>query len=226
MPNALHRQAEPELMDETEEAYAYALADFADVNAAFVDRLCELSEDLPEAMALDLGTGPGDIPVRVARAKPGWRIWAVDASWAMLEHAKEAYSKANTVSSMGLLMSDAKVLPICNHCLDVVFSNSILHHINQTAMLWNDIKRVAKPGALVFLRDLARPASASDALDIVRKHAAKESQLLREEYYRSLLSAYTVDEIQDQLETAGLDTFQVKQVTDRHLDIWGVMASA
>ncbi|MFO7974071.1 MAG: class I SAM-dependent methyltransferase [Candidatus Hydrogenedentota bacterium] len=223
MADGLHRQAEPEVMDETEEAHAYAVADFAEVNAAFVERLCELSENIPAALALDLGTGPADIPMRVAQAKPDWRIWAADASWAMLEHGREVCKKANVATATGLLLADAKLLPICSRSLDVIFSNSILHHINDTASLWNEIKRVAKPGALIFLRDLARPGSSSDALDIVRKHAGNESKLLREEYYRSLLSAYTVEEIQQQLESAGLDTFEIKQVTDRHLDIWGIM---
>lgn len=213
-------------MDETEEAHAYAVADFAGVNAAFVERLRELSEDIPVAAALDLGTGPADIAVGVAQAKPGWRMWAVDASWAMLVHGRAACAKAGIENTTGLLLADAKRLPIHSHSVDAVFSNSILHHINDTGLLWDEINRVAKPGALVFLRDLARPGSAADALDIVRKHAGDESKLLREEYYRSLLSAYTVDEVLRQLDRAGLDTLEVKQVTDRHLDIWGAMPGA
>ena len=54
MSDGLHRQAEPEIMDEAEEAYAYALADFAEVNAAFVERLRELSSGRDTAVALDL----------------------------------------------------------------------------------------------------------------------------------------------------------------------------
>jgi len=226
MSDGLHRQAEPEIMDEAEEAYAYALADFAEVNAAFVERLRELSSGRDTAVALDLGTGPADIPVRVARARPRWRIWAVDASHAMLQLGLDACKKANAAATIGLLLADAKSLPIRGHSIDVVFSNSILHHITDTGLLWKEIKRVAKPGALVFLRDLARPGSASDALDIVSKHAGNESPLLREEYYRSLLSAYTVEEIVCQLDMAGLDALEVEQVTDRHLDVWGVIPAA
>ena len=77
------RQPEPELMDDAAEALAYAAADFSDVNQAFADRLAELAGPLVEAEAADLGTGPGDIPIRVARARPRWHITALDAAPAM-----------------------------------------------------------------------------------------------------------------------------------------------
>ena len=80
MPEPMPRQPEPELMDLQAEADAYARADFADVNQAFADRLVALAGHLERARAVDLGTGPGDIPVRLARAMPGWHITAVDAS--------------------------------------------------------------------------------------------------------------------------------------------------
>lgn len=226
MSDGLHRQAEPEVMDEIEEAQAYAVADFDAENAAFVDRLCELSKGLDACIALDLGTGPADIPARLATQKPRWRTWAADASWPMLIHGKESLGHVRDRQSIGLLQADAKRIPMRTRSVDVVFSNSILHHINDTATLWNEIKRVAKPGALVFLRDLTRPHCASDALDIVRIHAGKESKLLQQEFYRSLLSAYTVEEVENQLQSARLDTLKVKQVTNRHLDIWGRITRA
>jgi ubiquinone/menaquinone biosynthesis C-methylase UbiE len=62
----MQRRPEPELMDQVEEAVAYAAADFASVNRAFVDRLMELvgSNDRPIQL-LDLGCGPGDIPIDI-----------------------------------------------------------------------------------------------------------------------------------------------------------------
>ena len=177
MPDGLHRQAEPELMDEADEALAYAVADFAEVNVAFVERLCELAKGRERAVALDLGTGPADIPVRLAKVKPGWRIYAADASWAMLTHARALLETSG--AGVGLLMADAKRLPVGKRSVDVIFSNSILHHINETVLFWSEIKRIAKPGTLIFLRDLARPRSAADALDIVRSDSIQASKIGR-----------------------------------------------
>jgi ubiquinone/menaquinone biosynthesis C-methylase UbiE len=217
----MKRQPEPEWMDLPDEADAYARADFAEVNAAFVERLAELAADRSGILAVDLGTGPGDIPMRVARTRPGWRILATDVSHAMLKLARQVLAAAGLADRVALLETDAKKLPLPDRSAQVVFSNSILHHITDNHRLWAEIRRIAAPGSLIFLRDLARPADESAARAIVDQYAVAESALLQEEFYRSLLAAYTPAEVRDQLARAGLDFLEVAMVTDRHLDVWG-----
>jgi len=215
------RRPEPEFMDDKAEVEAYARADFADVNQAFVDRLLELVGSCQKATALDLGTGPGDIPVRAARARPRWRVVAMDCSYPMLRFARRTIENAGVSACIELALADAKLLPLRSHTFDVIFSNSILHHINDVDRFWAELKRVAVAGATVLLRDLARPSSPEAARKIVQQYAEKESALLRQEYYRSLLSAYTVEEVHNQLRRTGLKQLRVEMVTDRHLDIFG-----
>ncbi len=66
--------------------------------------------------------------------------------------------------------------------------------------------------------DAESPAAAKT---LVQHHAGNESALLQEEFYRSLLAAYTVEEVKEQLATAGLSGLTVAQVTNRHLDVFG-----
>jgi ubiquinone/menaquinone biosynthesis C-methylase UbiE len=221
MPSRLERRAEPELMDDAEEARAYAETDFSDVNAAFVERLLELAGERKAATALDLGTGPGDIPIRLHRLRPDWRLSAVDGSAAMLEHARKAERDAGLDGAIDWVLADAKRTPLAPRSFDVVFSNSILHHITDADRLWAEIGRLGKPGADVFLRDLARPDDEAAASQIVRKYAGNASELLQAEFFRSLLSAYTCDEVRAQLDQAGLAVLEVRMATDRHLDIFG-----
>jgi hypothetical protein len=61
------------------------------------------------------------------------------------------------------------------------------------------------------------------ARGIVQQYAAHEPVLLQEEYYRSLLSAYTPEEMRAQLDDAGLACLQVARVSDRHVDVFGRM---
>ncbi len=219
------RQPESELMDDAVEAAAYADANFAEVNEAFVDRLTELARDShPPLRALDLGTGPGDIPIRLSRKAPGWVITAVDDAPAMLAIARADLARRHPSASVRFVRADAKDLPFSEESFDVIFSNSILHHITDTGAFWGELKRVAVDGALVFVRDLARPASADAAADLVAEHAGGESPLLKEEFHRSLLSAYTPDEVRSQLANAGLEGLRVELVTDRHLDVHGRVA--
>jgi ubiquinone/menaquinone biosynthesis C-methylase UbiE len=103
----------------------------------------------------------------------------------------------------------------------VVFSNSILHHLSDMQPFWAEIRRVSKPGAFVMLRDLARPDATQTAREIVRQYAAGESLLLQEEYFRSLLAAYTPEELRLQLAHADLPLLRVEMVSDRHVDVFG-----
>ena len=64
----MKRTLEPELMDDPEQALAYARADFEKENQGFIDRFREYFPEFTEGHILDLGCGPGDIPVRFARA--------------------------------------------------------------------------------------------------------------------------------------------------------------
>jgi len=210
--NYTHRQAE---------AQAYGRADFAEVNEAFVDRLLELAGPAEALKVVDLGTGPGDIPLRLARRRPGWNITAVDAAAPMIAIARAAAARQGVGNRVRFVVADAKATGLPGGAFDVVFSNSILHHITDTAALWAQVRRLGRVGALVFFRDLARPANPAAARAIVDTYAAEESDVLREEYYRSLLSAYEPDEVRRQLADAALGNLDVAMVTDRHLDVWG-----
>ncbi|MBI4425546.1 MAG: methyltransferase domain-containing protein, partial [Elusimicrobia bacterium] len=77
----MKRTLEPEVMDAPERAEAYARADFSEVNQRFVDEF--LGRCLEPRRVLDLGCGPGDIPIRLARCAAKVRVTAVDASPAM-----------------------------------------------------------------------------------------------------------------------------------------------
>jgi ubiquinone/menaquinone biosynthesis C-methylase UbiE len=223
----MERVPEPELMDLPDEAAAYAAADFSSVNAVFVERLLELTDALQAVHAIDLGTGPGDIAMRVAAQRPAWRMDAVDAAPAMIEIARRNLSNAHSREigrALTFHLADATRTNLASASYNVIFSNSLLHHLPDPLPLWAEIRRLARPGAVVFLRDLVRPATASDARAIVDQHAGGESKLLQDEFYRSLLAAFTVDEVRAQLDDAGLSSLVVDQVTDRHLDVHGVLA--
>src|SRR5437773_10111587 len=75
----MERMLEPEVMDAAAHALAYARADFADVNRGFVDRFRTAFPDLAGSRVVDLGCGPGDIPIRLAPVLPAPPVTAVDA---------------------------------------------------------------------------------------------------------------------------------------------------
>jgi ubiquinone/menaquinone biosynthesis C-methylase UbiE len=218
----MNRRPEPELMDLPAEAAAYAAADFSAVNAAFVERLLQLVGSRPDVRAIDLGTGPGDIAIRVARARPSWRVMAIDGSEPMLAIARR---DAGDLSNVRFTSADAKGTGFPDGSFDVILSNSLLHHMRDPLPLWREIARLAAPGATIFVRDLMRPSSEDDVRRLVDLHAGNESALLKEEFHRSLLAAFTLDEVRGQLAATTLAHLTVCASSDRHLDIFGLVGT-
>ena len=222
----MDRIPEPELMDDPAEAEAYAITDFSDVNEKFTERFTELmiqnygkSVLKRHFVMADLGCGPGDITNRVRFRFMEALIVGVDGAPSMLKYAKNYFPN----SRIDWIAADAKRLPFRSSSIDVVFSNSLLHHLADPMPFWDELKRVVKKSGFVFLRDLHRPNSPSEARKIVEMYAGDATDLLKEEYYRSLLSSFTTSEVQEQLRKVGLDNFCVEKVTDRHLDIYGII---
>lgn len=222
MNSRMPRKPEPPIMDLPDEVAAYAHADFAQVNEAFIARLMELAGELcHSARCIDLGTGPADIPIRLVRACPTWHVTAVDASPPMLGFARHAINQAGLAHAIEPMLADAKNTGLAARTFDVIISNSILHHIDDTTRFWQEVRRLVRRGGLVFVRDLFRPDSVDAAGEIVHRYAAQESDLLKAEYHRSLLAAYTLEEVAAQLAAAGIRELQVTVSSDRHMDISG-----
>ena len=215
----MQRTPEPELMDDPAQARAYAEADFDAPNTAFVSHL-EARLDLPVVgRVLDLGCGPGDILARLARRFPGWQLVGLDGSSAMLAHAAVATAPyAGRVRlAVGLVPEGLpEAAPF-----DLILSNSLLHHLHAPEGLWRMIRRLGRPGAAVFVADLLRPADEAAASAIVSAYSGDEPEILRRDFYHSLLAAFSVEEVRAQVEEAGLGAFHVEPVSDRHLVAYG-----
>lgn len=82
-----------------------------------------------------------------------------------------------------------------------------------------DHSNVATPWALVFIMDLFRPAPPSAAQNILEQYCSTEPQILKEDFHHSLLAAYRIDEVSQQLDKHGLN-LECRQVSDRHLATW------
>jgi hypothetical protein len=105
----------------------------------------------------------------------------------------------------------------------LLFSNSLLHHLADPSVLWSSLGHWGD-GAHVFVMDLLRPPSRSRARALVDQYAAREPEVLRHDFFHSLLAAYRPDELRGQLERAGLAALQLEVVSDRHFIVWGRLA--
>ena len=213
----MRRIPEPELMDSAAQTAAYAAADFSESNTLFVSSFLQRFPNLPGAGRMaDLGCGPGDITVRLAKALPGWRIDGLDAGENMLKLARQRLESETPRLDIDFRLSYLPDPSLYSGAWDALVSNSLLHHLPDPAALWSSIGRMGRPGSAVLVMDLARPGSLADANKLVDQYSEGEPEVLREDFYNSLLAAYTVDEVRDQLQRAGLGQISVDMASDRH----------
>jgi len=206
-------------MDGEAEAAAYARADFSDSNQAYV---VDVVRSFPDRLAtvVDLGCGPGDIPIRLCRASARARITGVDGSPAMLAIARAALRSAGLEARVSFLEGRLPGVALAEGSFDLVLSKDMLHHLPDPQVLWNEVRRLGRPGAAVCVMDLCRPATSAAAREIVERVSGAEHPLLKTDFYNSLCAAFTADEVRDQLAAADL-ALTVSQLTERHLCVKG-----
>jgi 2-polyprenyl-3-methyl-5-hydroxy-6-metoxy-1,4-benzoquinol methylase len=220
----MKRIAEPELMDSEAQTLAYAQADFEEANTLFADNFLDRFAGLgPTGQMADLGCGPGDIAIRLAMALPGWQVTGIDAGENMLRRARERLESESLGERVNFRLAYLPDPSLPKKTWDAVISNSLLHHLPDPLVLWESISGLGVDGAAVQVMDLVRPDSATAARDLVNRYADGAPEILREDFYNSLLAAYTISEIQEQLAQAKLEQLRVEPASDRHWIVSGTL---
>lgn len=103
----------------------------------------------PGLSLLDIGCGPGTITAEFAeRLAPG-RVVGLDAAPAVIEKAS-----AFTADNLSFIVGDAYALPFADNSFDLVHSHQTLQHLGDPVAALVEMKRVAKPGGLIAVRDV------------------------------------------------------------------------
>ena len=221
----MERIIEPELMKEEEQSRAYAQADFEEPNIHFVNLFKETFGQNFQGNVLDIGCGNADITLRFARNYSGCLIDGIDGSESMLNYGRKALMEESLDLQKRVRLIEAIVpnaqLPQSHY--DAIISNSVLHHLHNPSVLWQFIKAYGIEGTKIFIGDLLRPPTPEKAMEIVELYAKKEPKILKRDFYNSLLAAFEISEIKEQLKLANIDNLTVKQISDRHILISGFL---
>lgn len=175
---------------------AAAQAHLDHLDNTFVDHV--LSLGVRSGRALDVGTGPGQIPIKLARRLPELEIVGIDLSEAMLAKARHSVAVAGIQSQVRFEMGDARRLPFPDHHFDLVMCNSLLHHAADPLVTLNELERVARPQAALLLRDLRRPSAVAFPFHITW-FGRHYQGLMKRLFTDSVRAAYTLSELKDLL---------------------------
>lgn len=217
----MERVLEEEVMDNVYEAESYDSMDHSGPNTAFAERFVELGAG---GRVLDIGCGPGHVPLMLAAMLPEATILGVDLSHEMLKIAEEHRAASSHAERVEFCLGDAKGLDFEDGSFDAVCSNTILHHIPDPVPFLREALRVLKPGGALLVRDLMRPADAATADALVVEHASGEPDKCQRLFRDSLGAALTKAEAEAAIAEAGWAAAEgvapeVVVDTDRHMSL-------
>jgi ubiquinone/menaquinone biosynthesis C-methylase UbiE len=210
----LPRVLEPEVMDTAAEARDYDAMDHQAVNRVFVADFRAAWDG--SGPILDVGTGTAQIPIELCSQVADCQVTAIDLAEHMLAVGRENVRKSGLEGRIRLECRDAKALPYPDGSFAAVISNSIVHHIPEPGRVLAEMLRVLRPGGILFVRDLLRPAEKAELQRLVDTYAGDANEHQRQMFGDSLHAALTLAEVRALVAGLGCDPADVRQTTDRH----------
>ncbi len=212
------RQLESAPIHESDEALAYdhmVRKHQGLLNLPFVDAIGRAG--VTSGRLLDIGCGPGWIPIELARRFPKLEIQAVDPSSDMLERARAHARQAGVADRIRFENGDAAALPFEADSFDAVISNYVLHHMSHPEVFLNEAARVARLEARILIKDLLRPPRwKRQSLLLFSRIVLGYSPLQLKLYAESMDAGLTMIEARAAVEASRLRGARIKHF--RHLD--------
>lgn len=222
--SVLPRVLEVEPMDTDREVVEYDAMDHETPKTAFIERLRQLcAPGKGRGRMLDIATGPGHIPLQICDAMDDVTVVGIDLALMMLAVANQRLAASPHVGRVSFVHGDAKSLPFDDASFDTVFSNTSLHHLPEPRPMLAEAWRVLKPGGVLLIRDLYRPADELTLAKIVAEQTAGSTAFQRQMFADSLRAALTPGELLTLVHEVGMTNVQVVIDTDRHMSLQSVI---
>lgn len=140
----------------------------------------EIVAHLPGGAILDIGTGPGYLPIEIAKRSDIVHITGIDLSRKLLSMARSNAAKAGLSDRMSFQLGDAGRIEFEDASFDMVISTGMLHALKDPVKVIQEIYRVLKTGGQAWIFDPARVSGAVDS------NRWKASLNLRERFFLKL----------------------------------------
>ncbi|WP_438431459.1 MerR family transcriptional regulator [Gorillibacterium sp. sgz500922] len=113
---------------------------------------------IPESSKiLELGCGDGTLWKRNAdRIPEGWDVTLTDLSEGMLTDAREGLEHYVPADRFQFTSADARSIPFPDASFDVILANHMLYHVTERHQSLKEIRRVLKPGGMLFSSTMGR----------------------------------------------------------------------
>jgi len=131
----------------------------------------EVVSHLKSGRLLDLGTGPGYLPIEIVKRSSSIEIDGVDLGRKLIKMARENARRAGVTNRVNFEFGNASRLRFEDSSYDMVISTGMLHTLKNPIRVIKECHRVLKPGGEAWIYDPAEVASRMD----IRKYKASLS---------------------------------------------------
>jgi len=134
----------------------------------------EIVSNIKTGLILDLGTGPGYLPIEIVKRAPDIKIVGVDLSRKLTQMAKAHAAEAGLSHQLSFEVGNSARLRFDDASFDMVISTGMLHSLKNPVTVLIEIYRVLKKGGEAWIYD---PANVTTYID---KRKWKASLNIRE----------------------------------------------
>jgi len=121
-----------------------------------------VSKEITSGRILDVGTGPGYLPIMIAESVQGVEVTGIDLSKDMIRLARKNAEKYGVQGRVRFECMDANKIRYRDSYFDLVVSTFSFHHWKKPIRVLNAIHRVLKDGGQAWIYDLRRDSSKED----------------------------------------------------------------
>ena len=121
--------------------------------APYHKKICDSITLSDGSILLDIGTGPGTLPIAIAGKFPSAKVIGIDLSKKMIQIAEKNRQMSGAANNLEFKVMDAKNLAFCDNSLDMVISTGSMHHWKDPVKIFNELYRCLKPGCEAWIYD-------------------------------------------------------------------------
>ncbi len=195
-------------------ASLYEKATMMVINTYFAPLADKVVAYINSGQILDLGTGPGYLPIEIGKREPDLTICGIDLGRKMIRLARNNAAKLKMEQRIRFQSGNAEDLDFYDETFDLVISTGMFHSLRKPVKVLKESYRVLKKGGEIWILD---PASVGSQIDIqtYRSSLTKTDKLLFQFFlFFSRVNpsyTYTREELAKMLEKAGCNNYKIEQ---------------
>lgn len=119
----------------------------------------EIVSNVNKGLILDLGTGPGYLPIEIVKKVPDINIIGIDLSRKLIKAARANADREGFNLQLTFKVGDSSRLQFKDDSFDMVISTGMLHSLKNPVGVFREIYRVLKNGGQAWVYDPAKTGS-------------------------------------------------------------------